>query len=168
MADRRRGEPPIQEDLAFQRREWRVQRAGWFALMGFVIAAALGAFGGGPLSHARAGDPGSALSIEYERFLRRHATERISIHLAPASATRQALEIRVSRTFIDDLRVEHMMPAPDSIESGPAEAVLRFSGASARTRVIVLDAQPLAVGWRRATVATAGAPPVSITQFVYF
>src|SRR5262245_27034078 len=73
---------PVQEDMAFQRRMWIVQRIGW-ALLGIISLAALcGPFGYGILSKRTA--TGAEMSIEYERFER--ATRRASFvfRLAPA------------------------------------------------------------------------------------
>ena len=60
---KRVGDLELNQDLAFQYREWAVQRGSRWVLAVFVIAAALGAFGGGPLTHARAGAPGSPVWI---------------------------------------------------------------------------------------------------------
>ena len=63
---------PVQEDMAFQRRMWIVQRIGW-ALLGVISLAALcGLFGNGVLSKRTA--TGAEMSIEYERFERAKAT----------------------------------------------------------------------------------------------
>ena len=158
----------INQDMEFQRREWRAQRAGWFALCAFVLAALLGLFGGGPLSHARAGAPGAPLWVEYERFVRRGAAERVSIHLAAPSERRQALQVRVSRGYFDGLRIERVRPEPESMTVGPDDVVLRFTGEAAGTTTIVLDVEATAIGRQVATIAADGAPPAVLTQFVYF
>ncbi|MDI1428452.1 hypothetical protein [Polyangium sorediatum] len=67
------------EDLAFERTSMRVRRVGRALLFLFVLLAALGLFGDGPLSHARAGDA-SGLFVRYERFLRVDGTTRFEIH----------------------------------------------------------------------------------------
>lgn len=163
-----RGGLQISEDLSFQRGEWRLQRAGWIALCLFILAALLGLFGGGPASHGRAGDPGGPLWIEYERFVRQGAAERFTIHLAPATEPRTALEIRISRPYLEGIRIGRIVPEPAAIEVGPREAVLHFTGASAQTTGIVFDAEPATAGLRSATVSAGGGALVSLWQFVYF
>jgi hypothetical protein len=51
----------IDEDLNFQRREWKIQRAGWVTMALVIIAALLGVFGAGPLSSATIETEGVAL-----------------------------------------------------------------------------------------------------------
>ena len=42
----------LDDDIAFQRRQLFVERAGWIAMLAVVVAAFLGVFGHGPLSTA--------------------------------------------------------------------------------------------------------------------
>ena len=163
------GKLQINEDLAFQRREWQAQHIGWIALCAFVATALAGVFGGGPLSHARAGEPGSALWVEYQRFVRRGAADRMTIHLGPAAEPRRELELRMSREYFDDMRIEHIHPEPGATEVGTSEVVFRFSGESGeRTTSVVFDLEPLSAGRRRLTLAASGAAPLTLSQFVYF
>jgi hypothetical protein len=157
----------INEDLVFQRKEWRAQRIGWFLLCAFVVAACLGLFGSGPLSWTRAGQEGSALWVEYDRFVRRGAPTRLTINLAPAAggSTRQ---VRIGRGYAEGVRFERIVPEPDAIELGDAEAVLRFTGEAARSTTILLDVLPLTVGSLSASITVDGARPADVTHFVYF
>ena len=63
------GDLEVDEDLPFQRRAWVAQRIGWVLMALFVLAAAVGLLGAGPLSHARIDVPG-LMTLEYERFAR--------------------------------------------------------------------------------------------------
>jgi hypothetical protein len=161
------GRLEIDEDLTFQRREWHVQRIGWFLLCAFVLAALLGVFGSGPLSHARAGEPGSPLWVEYERFVRQGTGDRVTIHV-PAGESRETLEIRVSRDYVDTLRIERITPEPDAMGVNGTDVVLRFLGDAANSSRVVLDVEPLTIGPKAATIGTQGAPSVTLTQLVYF
>ena len=68
------GPRELDRHLPFQRREWRAQQIGWIALGLFLAAALAGLFGGGPLSSARASDPGGGLTVDYQRFVRAGAS----------------------------------------------------------------------------------------------
>ena len=74
MAEMKHRGLQIDENLQFQQREWRTSRAAWIVLLLTMAAMALGLFGNGPLSEARAGEPGDALWVEYSRFGRFGAT----------------------------------------------------------------------------------------------
>lgn len=60
----------VGEDLAFQRRVWRVQRGGWVVMFAVVIAALAGAFGLGPLAEGEARSADGALSARWDRIAR--------------------------------------------------------------------------------------------------
>lgn len=92
MESPRPGKLQIDEALDYQRRCWIVQRVSWWVLAAFIAGAMMGAFGHGPLSHARAGDA-SAFGIEHERIVRRDApTElRFIFRLRPRQMGRQEL-----------------------------------------------------------------------------
>jgi len=51
----RAGDLEIDEDLSFQRREWRVQRGGWVVMAVLILLALLGLTGRGPIRQPTAG-----------------------------------------------------------------------------------------------------------------
>jgi hypothetical protein len=57
----------LSQDLAFERADWRFQRALWIFLGVFVLAAISGLFGSGPLNHGRAKSR-AELRAEFDRF----------------------------------------------------------------------------------------------------
>lgn len=156
----------LNEDLAFQHREWRFQRAGWWALTVFVAAALLGLFGGGPLSRTSAIATDGSLRVDYERFVRAGTVSRVVIH-APA-ATGGTLQLHLDRVYVDALRIDHIVPEPSSIDVGPARVVLRFTSSSAEPFTVTLDAEPLHAGRHATAVAVDGHAAVTIRQFAYF
>ena len=156
----------LHEDLGFQRREWRAQRLGSWALTLFVVAAAAGLFGSGPLSRVRATTPDGSLSVEYERFVRRGAGLRLVVHHdAPASG---AVELRLDRAYVDGLRIERVTPEPETIDVGATDVVFTFSTSSATALAIIIDAEPLHAGRLSAQVRTSAGQPLQLSQLVYF
>jgi hypothetical protein len=163
----RGGEMELKQDLAFQRREWTVQRIGWWALTALVGAAVLGIFGGGPLSRARAGEPGAPLWIEYERFARVGATTRLYVHLGAGGEPDD--EVRVSRNYFDRIRVERLTPEPTRVIVEPDDVRLFFDLApGGGERAVVFDVQPLRAGRHSIRIGTARQPGHSFTQIAYF
>src|SRR5688572_20481984 len=76
----------VHQDMEFQQREWRVQKLGWILMFLFIAAAVAGAFGAGPVSNATAGEQGSAVWVDYERFGRRGGPLTLRIHARPAGS----------------------------------------------------------------------------------
>jgi hypothetical protein len=153
----------LHEDLRFQAREWRWQRLGRWLLLAFVVAAAAGLFGGGPLSSAVASADGGALNIEYERFARAGAAMRLSIEDRAAA---QPVAMRVNRAYFDQLRIDRITPEPTAITIESDDAVLLFDRVGVAPFTIVIDGQLRRPGRLRATVRTAGA--AAFSQFVIF
>jgi hypothetical protein len=156
----------IDQDLEFQRREWIAQHVGWWALVAFIAAALLGAFGGGLLSSARAGDEGSALWIDYERFVRVGTTSRLSVHLG-AARDGSSQELRINREYFENLRVEQIVPEPDRTVIGGSDVTMYFPPSN-DSSVVILDVQPLRIGRQSARFSTKGAQTPAFTQFAYF
>jgi hypothetical protein len=163
----RGGEMELKQDLAFQRREWTVQRIGWWALTAFVGAAVLGVFGGGPLSRARVGGPGAPLWIEYERFARVGTTTRLYVHLGAGGEPDD--EVRVSRAYFEQIRVEGLIPEPARVIVEPHDVRLFFDHPpGAGERAIVFDVQPLRAGRHSIRIGTGRQPGHTFTQIAYF
>jgi hypothetical protein len=155
----------IDQDLGFQRREWVVQRVGWWMLAAFVVAALLGVFGSGILSRATAGRQGSALWIDYERFVRLGASSRLSVHFGePSSAAR---ELRINRDYFESLRVEQIVPEPERTVIGTNDVTLVFP-AAADAALVILDVQPMKPGRHSIRISTGQAHTAAFSQFAYF
>lgn len=159
----------LKQDLAFQRREWRVQRMGWWVLAAFVVAASLGLFGGGPLSAAQAGVPGAPLWIEYERFVRVGAPTRISLH-AGVAASSNGIRLRIRRSYFEALKIERMVPEPAAVAVGESDVTMRFDSVASGSPffTVILDVEPLRAGRHQAAFDVDGAGGVSFAQLAYF
>ena len=158
----------IDQDLEFQRREWRTQRAGWWALAAFVLAAILGLFGGGPISSAEAGDRSAPLWVEYERFIRVGASTRILVHATmPPEGD---LHLRLPRGYFEAFRIDRLTPEPQTITIGDADVDLHFGrdAGPANAFTLIFDMEPLRTGRHRASFRTSGDPAVTFPQFAYY
>ena len=104
----------IEEDINFQRKEWAFQRIGVAVLFLLVLAALLGLTGmGGPASHAEAGERGGPLFVEYERFVRRGAKARMTLHFR--SDPPGFIQFWVSAPYLDDVIVNSVAPIPQTV-----------------------------------------------------
>ena len=154
----------IDQNLAFQRREWRVQRLGWGLLGAFVLAAALGLFGNGVLSRAEIHAADAALSIRYERFIRAGAPTRLTVLVRGPGP----LELHMSRDYFDRLTIDRITPEPASLDVGSDEVRLTFRAGGTDTSTILIDAEPRRAGRYHGAFRVSSGPTVRFTQLAYF
>lgn len=155
---------PIEEDMAFQRRSWRVQRIGWAAMVLALCLAAAGFFSVGPLSTGTFESPDGRLAVEAGRSLRNGATATFRLRIAPASAE---TELRIDSSFLRDFLVDAMQPAPVRSSGSPEHVSLVFAAPpDGSALVVTLTVRPDTVGWIR-TGFSVGPSAAEVGQLVY-
>src|SRR5690242_8532320 len=92
----------IDVDRRHSRREWRIERIGWAVMAVLLAAGLLGLLGYGPLSQARAGEPGT-LSVTYDRLQRASAPSEYHFTVAPSLARDGELRLRFDDTLLDEV-----------------------------------------------------------------
>ena len=171
MVVRRVGDLDIAEDVAFQRRAWAVQRAGWGAMALLVLAALAGLLGGGgPLGTGEAGEADGPLRVRYARFARYQAPTELELELGPAAVRGGEARVRLSREYLEGVEVTGTSPAPAAEEAGPEGVtyVFRVSPpAPGRPATVVFFLETTRFGLRTAAVAPTGGEPVTFRQLVY-
>ncbi len=155
---------PINEDIAFQRRTWRVQRVGWFVLAIFVLAAAVGLFSEGPLSRTTA--TGDRLNIVYERFQRYAAATGLRVTMTPRAGAAD-MSLRIGRDFLDDFTIERMNPQASAARPDSGGIVFLFPAPSVGAATVYLGVRPKGIGLNRSTFALDDTDAVMLTQLIY-
>lgn len=151
----------LDQDLAFQRANWRFERMGWGIMAALLFAALLGVFGKGPLSHATARTDSASLS--YQRFSHWESPDRLAFTVrAPGEQT----VLRLSRAYIERVWVEDITPAPTGTRTLPEWIEFRFHTGGGES-TITFHIQPQAFGLKRARYAVNDGAPVAFWQFVY-
>lgn len=169
MAESSGGGLQILSDERHQRHEWLLERTG-FAAIGLILAAALaGLAGGGPLSRAvvRQGP----LTLEYDRFVRTHGTERLVVEIAPESARDGRVRLWLDRAFAEGLEIEAMDVEPLAAEVEGGRLVWVFAAPAApgngRPLRLGLRFRPDFIGGRAGSVGLDGGPALSFRQFAF-
>lgn len=158
------GSLEVHQDLDFQRREWLVQKIGWGFMFLFLAAAMTGFFGAGPASTSTAGDQGSALWVDYERFGRRGASITMRVHARPAAGE---FKLLVDRGYMEAVRVQQITPEPASHEVSGAWLIYTFQAAEPGAETAVtFELQGEQVGRLRARVQAEG-QNIEFAQFIY-
>lgn len=102
----------LDEDMAFQRRQWIVQYVAWWFMATIVLAALLGLFGSGPISNSVASSEN--LRLEYERFARIGDETELRFQLEPTAASEAVLLL--DQQLIEAVTLESIQPQPDTIQ----------------------------------------------------
>ena len=153
----------IATDPAFDRRQWKVERVGWLAMVLVLVLALLGIFGGGgPLMNAteRSGD----FEVRYNRMIRVFGPTTIEAKI-PVNGNEARLT--VDPAFVRHMAVERVSPEPDSTESGPDGVTYVFPVQSGTSEVEVtfsIKAQDMGV---HSSTFTTDAGSLSFWQFAF-
>lgn len=160
----------IQEDIAFQRRSWQVQRVAWGLMALMLLAGLLGVFGSGPLSHATAAVPG-LVRVEYQRFARYDTPDTLTIHLEPGATAGPQVRVGIDRQYLDHSKIDSVLPPPRRVHAAGDRLVYEFDVAEpGRPLMIAFLLEPQQIGRLLGRVTLereAAMDTVSFTQLVY-
>ena len=156
----------IDEDIPFQRTEWRAQRVGIVLMFLFVFCALLGFTGsGGLLSQGEAGEPGGPIHVEYERVVRRDTTSTMTLHLRGGGSS--AVQFWIAAPYLERAAVEFVSPEPESVVGDATRHVYTIQASSPEVRVVVAI-KHRSTGRLRGEVGLVGGPSARFSQFSFF
>jgi hypothetical protein len=168
MSAQRYGDLEIDADLAFQRRTWVVQRIGWLLMLGVVIAAILGLFGRGLLSHQTEESRDGSVTVSYRQFERSDAPTAIELRVSTERAENGQVEVWIDRSYTDAMQMERIVPEPASVTSGEDRLILTFHVDQATPFLdIILHMRPSGIGWHSGRIGLLDDPSISFRQFVF-
>lgn len=152
----------ISQDLAFQRRQFRVQHAATVLFVLIVLAALLGLTGMGPLSDAQTSSGAGDLSVSHDRFLRLGTPTELEIRLA---GVQQTTEVALDAAYLEGFDIDEISPQPDGQSAEPDRVVLTFEERGPSTLTITLT--PREIGTQRTELSVTRSGTVYLRQFVY-
>lgn len=158
----------VDQDLAFQRRDWIFERVGWAALALVVVAGASGLLGRGPVSERIVETPDRLARIELGRFERHGAPARLIVTARRRTAQDTSVQIWIDGRYLDGITVEAVSPEPMSQASDASRTVFELAlphGADS-TRV-VFQFTPDALWARVAQLGVVGGQAASLGQFIF-
>jgi hypothetical protein len=157
----------IDDDEAFERRSYTVQRTGWILMAALVVAAAGGLLGSGPLARATAAAPG-AFTIEYDRLTRYQSGQTLHIYLEPAVTRDRETRVWINRQFLDSSRIETVVPTPLRVEGQADRLYYVFHMAKPGDPLFVaFNLQAEQVGLVDGRIGTGDSHEVTFKQLVY-
>ena len=163
----RHGDLEIEQDPVFQRRDWRMQRIGRIAMLGFVLAALAGVFGAGPVARASARSSDGRLEVGYNRIARHGAPEPLRVRVAPSPAGDSIIDLWIDQQYAHGLLLHGVSPEPVEMRAGETRLVYRFRVVDpSRPADIIFDAEAGRLWGRRGTVGLVNGDSVRFRQFV--
>jgi hypothetical protein len=154
------GQIQIEQDLNFQRREWKIQRVGWIAMALVIIAALLGAFGTGPLSSATIETEG--LRLEHERFCRLERATELRFTIGGTGAP---VLLLIGSGYLNRVMIERITPEPAKVEAVSDGVVFEFFLRGPAT--VTFHLTPKKFGLASGKARLGQAAPITFTQFIY-
>ncbi len=155
----------VGEDLDFQRRWWRLEKAAWLVLVLVLIADALGAFGRGWIARGERHTTDGTLRLQYERIERAGTPSNMLITFSPSAVHDQKVRLFSSNTIVNELGAQRIIPQPTLSEIGPGGITYTFptSGSPAAVSIAL---QPSYPGIHRFEIEVPGGEPVRATIVV--
>jgi hypothetical protein len=115
----------IEQDPEHDKTVWRVRRIGWALVCFLWLAGLAGLFGSGLLSQTAVSGPG--LRLDYERFVRYTAPQKLILHLDPSLTAQSKVRLWVDRRYLESQKIESIVPEPESVEAGSDRMVFTVS-----------------------------------------
>jgi hypothetical protein len=159
------GELAVGEDLNFQRRWWRFERAVWVFFVAVIALDLAGAFGRGPLANAAASSSDHSIDATYERIERVGTPSLMTIRIKQSPSSQPYVELFVSDTAVSGLGLQRVIPAPQTTSLGGGGLTYRFP-IGPLPAVVRLEFEPVSAGFYQVAVGTPGRAPIPMTVAV--
>jgi len=106
------GSVAVGEDLEFQRKWWRFEKAIWIFFGVLLICDLMGVFGRGYLAKAERSTPDHTLRLEFERVERAGTPSIMTLHFGEPAIREGKIRVFVSESVIKDLGAARISPQP--------------------------------------------------------
>jgi hypothetical protein len=106
------GSMAVGEDLAFQRKWWRFEKAIWIFFAVLLLCDLLGLFGRGYFAKAERSTSDQTLRLEFERVERASTPSIMTLHFGESAIRDGKVRVFVSQSVIKDLGAARISPQP--------------------------------------------------------
>lgn len=163
--DYRSRDYPVREDMAYQVKVWRFERGGWYVLVLIILLALGGLFSRGPVSSREAHGSDGKVRVQYEMFHRNGSSNPMKITvIGLANAT---VELELAGELLDGFSIESLLPEPIRASSAGEGMTLWLPTDFQGRASVYLTLQGEGVGLFRTRIASPGAEPVNLDQFIF-
>ncbi len=159
------GAVAVGEDLKFQERWWRFERAVWFFFVLVLIADLSGILGRGPLANAVGQTSDGALRVKYERVERANTSSILTVLPGSAALHDGKFQLFVSDSILKQLGAQRVIPQPESSALGGGGVTYTFA-ATALPMTVQMELKPSFIGMHHFTVGSPGGEQMNARTFV--
>jgi hypothetical protein len=157
-------EVAVGEDLGFQRSWWRFERIVWTIFLCMIALDLAGAFGRGPLAHARVISQDGSISVRYERIQRTGTPSVMTITLDSGAARAGEAELFLSDKLVSALGAQRIIPQPAASRIGSGGLTYTFP-VTGQTSIVRIELQPPGPG--RFSFEVSAGPATSVAGKVW-
>lgn len=156
----------IDDDVAFQKVFWVVQRIGWTILSLIVIFSLFGLTGFGVLSQKEKQQ--QDVHLQYQTFERNLSPAAMQISFPEKSTDSGSISLAISTSFLNNYEVQSIVPEPESVsltkDSYQYEFPVKMPGDNA---TITFYLEPQTIGFQQGVIRVADTVQIPIEQFIY-
>ena len=155
----------VGENLEFQRKWWKFERAIWIFFLLVLIADVLGLFGRGWLSKARQSDSAQTLTLDYERIARASTPSVMTFTFGPNAIHDGHIQLYVSESVVKPLGAQRVSPQP-AVSTLGNDGITYTFGATQLPATAEIQLQPSFPGRHHFRVQVVGGQPIEANIFV--
>ena len=155
------------ENMRLQRKFWRIEKVIIGILLLFLLWAALGGHGNGPLSKAVAGEKGSDFWIEYQHMMHYTRPEQMKVYMS-SPENKDTLSLWMDKTYLENIRIETIDPMPVSTKLKEDKTVFQFLAQPGQKSLMVNIFQKGNKFWKhKGVVGLEGGKSHAVWNIVY-
>lgn len=159
------GDIAVGEDLEFQRKWWRFERAIWYLFLLVLVADMLGLFGRGWLSKSAKRTSDGTLTLHYEWVERNSTPSVMTLDFGAAAIHDGRVQVYVSNTVVNSLGAERIAPQPESSALGEGGITYTFPITTGKMSMQIA-LMPTRPGEDSFEVRVPGSEPIHANVFV--
>ncbi len=156
---------PVEENMSMQRRVWRFERVGWYALLLIVLLALAGVFGNGPLSDATAMSSDGRLQVDYQRLSRAGTTD--SLRITMRGAPGEPVQLLLGGSLLRAASIETLQPEPQASLSHGKSLLLQVGTSADGLATLYLTLRSEHVGRLEGVARIGPNTAVRFSTFLY-
>jgi hypothetical protein len=154
----------IYQNLKFERRWMRFERAMWLLMTAMLIAACFGVFGRG--AYARTTAQSGPVELKYDRLLRSRSQSQLTVKLSESATQSGHVRLIVSGDLLGRARILEMHPEPSERAALDQAAALTFNVEPGKPATVTFIQQVQGFGRIQSHVGVDTGPDVVIDQII--